>query len=399
VGLSRAEQQELHAEAPGARPPDHGGKTQSRRSGKVSDDGKLGPERRHASGLDLHEEPADAQIPSGGGETRRPDDLAGDGKIDGDSGMATLFVHGTSLAPKPNGWHRHLEGWQLAVVTVGIALLATVLAVPHAVVPTDLPLPFVDRAEERRADLRAEELRDGARARPLPFLVRAAGEAFRQFGRAEARGDTAEADALAAALLERVAEARKRHGDGPLLALRAVQAELFVRAVTSPGPTADDDRDREELGGAFFQRARANGWIAEDGTTFIEPDGLEIAFSVRWTRLAGVLETHPFAPTLNQWRLYYRTLLAHPPAPRGVPADALASADTLEGYVLALSRRDPEYPELLARGILAMRQRRFAAAIPLLSAHLVRNPSGPWRLRAQNFLFAAHRGLDLRSPR
>ena len=82
---------------------------------------------------------------------------------------------------------RHLRGWQLAVVAVGAALGGVALALPRPVAPKELPLPAVDRHEETRADARDGERIRVARAAPLPFLVRTAGEAFWRFGAAEGK--------------------------------------------------------------------------------------------------------------------------------------------------------------------------------------------------------------------
>src|SRR5215831_19465526 len=86
---------------------------------------------------------------------------------------------------------RHLEGWELALVAVTVALVGIFLLVPFPVTPEDLPLPVADDralADRARAD---DELAAGV----IPLLerdaaglydLRAFGEAFRAYGRAEA---------------------------------------------------------------------------------------------------------------------------------------------------------------------------------------------------------------------
>jgi hypothetical protein len=306
--------------------------------------------------------------------------------------MAALFVHDESLTPPPRGWHHHLEGWQLAVVAVGMALGAAILAVPRAVPPDAIPLPRVDRVGEARAEARERALARRAAATPLPFLVRAAGEAFRRFGVAEAKEDASEARALSEALVARVAEARRRHGDEALLSLRAVQSELFVRAVTRWAASRGPDAELDELGGSFVRRAEESGFIAAHRQIAIDADALATIFTIRWTKLAGLIDVFPFAPSLNEWRLYYRTLLTHPALrPEGRRAGPSGETEILAAVVDALSRRDPDYPALLARGILEHWAGHYSNAAALFSAHLASNPSGPWRLRAQNYLLAAYR--------
>ncbi len=292
-------------------------------------------------------------------------------------------------ATKPK-WERHAEGWQLGVVAVGMAFLSAILALPRAVPPRELPLPDIDRLDEHRTETRDRARVEAAATARLPYLVRAAGEAFRRFGRGEAKGWPTHLDALGLDLRKCVADARKHHGDEPLLALRAVQAELFVHAVERYGKDGKDSGDLTELGGAFATRARAYGWISEGRASVIPTDELAVLFAVRWTKLAGLLETYPFAPSLNDWRLYYRTLLLHPEVERTENSSSIEPS-LLAQYVRGLSRRDPDYPELLARGILAHWMYDFGSAASLFQAYLVRHPTGAWRLRAQNYLLAARR--------
>ena len=45
---------------------------------------------------------------------------------------------------KKGGALRHLEGWEVGIVAVAIALVGTLLAVPLPVLPRDVPVPLVD---------------------------------------------------------------------------------------------------------------------------------------------------------------------------------------------------------------------------------------------------------------
>jgi len=219
-----------------------------------------------------------------------------------------------------------------------------------------------------------------AETRPLPFLVRAAGDALRRFGAAEAGpSDAGTVETRRAAFVEAVRAARQRHGDDLVLELRAAQTALFVRAVKKLRDGRTPDREALELGGAFVLRGEEMGWM--DGSRVrLEEDEAASVFRARWNGLAGLSDTRPFSPSLNELRLYYRTLLGHTP-----PGSA-----ELSGYVDALVQHDSEYPVLLARGIIAYWDDRFADATQLFAKHLASHPTGAWRLRAQNYLLAAY---------
>jgi len=298
--------------------------------------------------------------------------------------MAALFVHDTSLTPEPPRWHRHLrhlEGWQGGVLAVGMALLAALLVIPRPVRPAEIPLPTVDRAEERRAKAVERGRLERARTEPLPFLVRAVGEAVRSFGRAEATGDR-EGVRLVREIRDRVTEARRSHGDEPLLALRAAQSDLFLRAVGAVRAGGAHEELRE-LGGAFTLRLSDAPGILDR----LHPSELDCLFSVRWARLAGLIEARPFAPSLNQWRLYYRTLLRHPDLLGEKQLDRRREA--MLATVGALARIDPDYPHDLGRGVLQYQLGNPAAAVKHFRIHLARHPGGEYRLRAQNYLVKA----------
>ncbi|HVW25755.1 MAG TPA: hypothetical protein VHC69_10315 [Polyangiaceae bacterium] len=279
---------------------------------------------------------------------------------------------------------RHLRGWQLAVVAVGTALGGVALALPRPVPPKELPLPAVDRHEEARAAARDRDRIASAREAPLPFLVRAAGDAFRRLGDAEVRGQENDADAMANAFSKRVEAARKEHGDEPVLALRAVQTDLFVTAVRRWNLS-----ELHQLGGSFFaaRDAEAATRVAE-----LPDDELASLFEMRWSKLAGVVKERPFAPTLNEWRLYYRTLLSHAElASPKLEHDATARAASLGRVVEALAKIDPDYPASLALGVTRHWLARYDDAEALFTSYLAAHPTGAFRLRVQGYVLAARR--------
>jgi hypothetical protein len=289
---------------------------------------------------------------------------------------------GMSVAAGSRGWARHFEGWQLGVAVVGVCALSAMLVVPRDVPPELLPVPRVDRLEqlrEREHDAeRAERARMPAR---LSLAVRSVGESFRRYGRAAFSGP--ETLLQRQAQLRRLAaEALGQEGPEPLLELRALQTELW-RGALSAG-SAEPTSDAVELGGGLLQAARGRDWFAPFPVG-ADAGAFTALFRLYWARALGLEHQHPFAPTLNEWRAYYRFLLSRP-----MPDPPLRDGDLrskLE-YVAALVSHDQEYPEALARGILLYWQGSPGPAAAALRTHLERFSDGPWTLRARNHLAA-----------
>jgi hypothetical protein len=104
-----------------------------------------------------------------------------------------------------------------------------------------------------------------------------------------------------------------------------------------------------------------------------------------WADALGLGARHPFSPSLNEWRAYYRFMLGRPvPEPPEREGDLRRRLE----YVAALAQHDQDYPALLARGILLYQQGAPAAAAAELQAYLEQHPEGPWTLRARNHLAA-----------
>ena len=288
-------------------------------------------------------------------------------------------------------FYRHLEGWPLAALAVAIALLGAALAVPRSVAPEEIPVPDVDRREERRARRADAEHADAAEREPLAFEVRAVGEALRRYGAAEATpGGPPPGPEQLAELRTHARAARARHGDVPLLRLRAVQSRLFCRALERWEATGSTDADLPELGGRFLEKAQQSGWIDRDRRIVLEEPERAVLFHVRWADLTGLAKEHQFRPSLNEWRIYYRALLEHPDAgPERGPARHAAQ----RRYVLALQRLDPEFPAALALGVIAYQLGDYAQATSAFRTHLDAHPGGAWRLRAQNHLAASQAAL------
>jgi predicted Zn-dependent protease len=230
----------------------------------------------------------------------------------------------------------------------------------------------IEREDDARADAALREL--------LPFEVRAAGEAFRQYGAAVADNESGRALQSAKELRALLKQSREKYGDEPVLRLRAVQTRLFVAELARfehDGKTSDE---LTELGGDFVDKARRAKWLTSDGKLVANDVERETLFRIRWSEIAGLRHERSFAPTLDEWRTYYRFMLQHP---------GTGGAAAQLQLVTALERIDLSYPGILARGVLLFRMGRYEASEQALRAYLRDNPQGPWRLRALNYLAAA----------
>jgi hypothetical protein len=283
--------------------------------------------------------------------------------------------------PAPaGGWRRHIEGWQLGLWVVFVCGLTAMLVVPRNVPPRDLPAPIIDRLEQRQE--RERDAKRAAEARAgLPIEVRSVGEALRRYGRA-AFADRDLLPQLTGQLRRLAADAVQRHGAARLLQLRALQAELLSRALE--GRPAVPPREAVELAGGLLDAGLGRGWLAPPPAGADDAE-LETLFRLYWGNALGLGAHHPFAPSLNEWRVYYRFMLGRP-----LPEAPERDADLMRKleYVAALSQHDRDYPAALARGILLYQRGAPAESALELRAHLERFPDGPWTLRARNHLAA-----------
>lgn len=287
-------------------------------------------------------------------------------------------------AVKAAGLRRHLEGWQLGVLSVVAALGLYAFTTPRPSRPDVLPLPQIDFAQHELELSRSEALARLATSEQLPFDVRAVGEAIRRFGAASQRGDRDAAAAARASAAQLTAKARASHPPELLQRLLAVQTELFARAVDELVTTGRESDDFRELGGDFATRAREHGWMS-DGRLRLSPAELRVVFEMRWLELTRLRDVAPFSPSLNDWRVYYRMLLRLP-RPN---ADARKTAEERLALVEALARRDSTYEVALARGVLLFQLGAYSAAADQFRAHLRAHPEGRWQMRARNYLLAA----------
>jgi hypothetical protein len=291
------------------------------------------------------------------------------------------------------GFRRHLQGYELGLLTVGMVLTFSLLALPRASRPMTLPLPRVDRAEARRRDASEREQARLAEATGLPFEVRAVGEAIRHFGQSVNQGiDTGhDMDDLRERLKIVVAK-----GQSPLLLrLRAVQTKYFLRALAEVEREGTPNTELQELGGDFLLQARHNGWFDRNGRFLADEATRRVLFQLHWADLLGKRSTFPFAPTLNDWRLYYRFLLLYPTRERTPSADTESALILSRVRVVnALSRKDPDYPAFFAKGYLLDRLGDAEGARTAYRAHLGEHESGPYALLARNYLIHTLQGAE-----
>jgi hypothetical protein len=298
---------------------------------------------------------------------------------------AQVADSGTSSRSGSARWSRHFEGWPLGVLTIAIAVTAVMILVPRPVVSKELPLPQVDRAEQRHETELDRARAERARREPLTYEVRDVGETLRRIGAAEHAGDSARVEELRRALRQKARSVLQRLGSEPLLRLRALQSVFFVEATKRWERSGSVDRELVELGGNFAAYAAAAGWKRADGALSLTDDDRGLSFRVRWAELAGLMKTPPFRPTLNERRAHYRVLLQRA-ATGGETARITERQLTI---VALLGKLDPEYPVLLGRGLLLLRLGRNQEAERALRQHLASPLGNVWRLRARSALAAA----------
>ena len=290
-----------------------------------------------------------------------------------------------------SGLRRHFEGYELGLATVGMVLTFALLALPRPSEPMTLPLPQVDRAEARRGEQAAHELATRAETEGLPFEVRAVGEAIRHLGRSSTEGlDVGHDEEDIRARVKRVDDAKLTP---LLLRLRAVQAEYFWRALEQFEHDGKQSRELAELGGDFVDHAQKVGWFDAHRRLVADQTTTRILFQMRWADLVGKRAVFPFAPSLNEWRIYYRFLLLRPEHSNG-STDPSAEAAVRLRVVNALSKKDPDYPTEVAQGFLLFQLGDTDGAASAYRLQLAKHESGPYALLSRNYLIYTLQGIS-----
>ncbi|HMJ53369.1 MAG TPA: hypothetical protein VK540_14880 [Polyangiaceae bacterium] len=302
---------------------------------------------------------------------------------------------------KKGGPLRHLEGWEVGVVAVVIALVGTLLAVPLPVAPRDVPVPLADgkallatfnRERAMAASIAAALEEEHGRSSGTSELydLRAFGQEFRAYGAAEASGDTYAVVRARQRLTEAVARARGV-GDDKLVALRAYQQQLFLAELRKWENAGVSSDELSGLGGGFLDLVRKSGWLT--GTTIVMDDVVRgIFFKRRWNQVTGI-SGPPYAISLDEHRTFYAFLLTHPYVEGRGGLDAKDACRVADQWRLRkieeLARLDPFYPYVLARGVLFYRLGRYPEAAQAFRDHLGTADDGRYALRARNYLATA----------
>ncbi len=279
--------------------------------------------------------------------------------------------------------HKHLEGWQAGALLLATALLGASLFLPHGTEPTLVPTPAYDARRSAETDALEQERTRLAVEEGLPHSIRVVGERFRRLGLALS-GNGGNATEVGALLASEVRAELAAGRAEQLLRLRALQTEMFVRAVRAWQTSEPPSLELRELGGDFVTLAKS-AWLGSDGRLVLTEPELRLLFRVRWGLLTGTHRLHPFGPDLNGFRQYYATLLEHPES----SADVIDRAKRRLSYVDALGKLDPSYAASFARGTLLYQLGDFEGSARAFEAQLGQAPDGPFVALSRNHWLAA----------
>jgi hypothetical protein len=291
-----------------------------------------------------------------------------------------------------------------------VAGLVGTLVMPRAAQPEAVPLPTIDGRELARIAASDTELARGARKDPLPGEVRALGSAVREFNVREARSaDDVEMNEARRALDEATVLALTK-GAAQLVALRAVQLDGFLVEVRRYEQTGVETDELKALGGSFLRRMRYAGWLDDNNRIVLDEWQRRAAFKATWSALISQESRAELRLSSDETRALYVLYLEHPHAPEAFRAqdeaarktakDARTCADIAQretnaveewrlDKVRKLGQLDPSYPTAYAVGVVQFRRAHYPAAAEAFRTWLEQHPSGPYGLRARNYLKAS----------
>jgi hypothetical protein len=277
---------------------------------------------------------------------------------------------------------------ELIAATLAAAVLGAVLVAPRATPAAVLPMPHVDFAALRAAEVQARERVRVQGKKDFPRPVRRVGEKLRRFGAASFVGMLpprvmlgyvpGTSKAAQAAFISELA--RLGHQDAEdVLRLRDYQSELFVKSVRAFEESRALSVDLVELGGDFVAVAD-QAWFEQSGRLVLSDQELKLLFRVRFALVSEALESPLIGPSRDEMLAYYGLLLQRPPVSREAwPASRV-------GVILAIGKLDPSYPVDFARGLALLDAGSPVAARAAFEAAPAR---GAWaRLRQNSLLYA-----------
>jgi hypothetical protein len=303
-------------------------------------------------------------------------------------------------------------GRSLALVPLLVALLGGALMIPRSAEPTAaaIPVPFTNRHALAAIAARDRALADAARHEPLPGDVRALGSTVRDFNALQAKDSDAVSLGNARAALDRAIAPALLAGVEHVVALRAVQAEVFLEEVRRFEATGQESEELAAVGGPFARRMRLAGWCDEKNRVVLDEDQRRAAFKAAWTALTSLDRVPELAPTVDETRALYTLYIEHPHAPEAVreelasarkhaaDASACRALDARERLVTEewrleklkkLGAHDPAYPMWFAVGVAQYRRGQFPAAAEAFRTWTREHPTGPYALVARNYLKAS----------
>ena len=288
--------------------------------------------------------------------------------------------HGEPMPHKRQGQLGWLDGWPLILPSVGLALVAVVMAVPRATEPRWVPEPVVHPRRLNAELARTAGLARQARMHPLPFALRELGEVYRRLGRTQYEVSKPLVGDQVQAWRGMLHTVKADVGDLPVLQLRALQCELLVAAVQDWQTTGNVGDDLIELGGDLVSIVKASH------VTLTEPERWALALK-RWTTLAGLTKQNEFRASreveLTQLHFFYQQSM--------YGEDPLATRSRILKRYADL---DSTYPMDYALGVLLVQSGQVDTAASHFVRHLELHPDGAFALRARNHLLWAARQLS-----
>jgi len=285
------------------------------------------------------------------------------------------------------GFAKQLEGWQVGALVVFIATSISSVTIPRSAEPDGLPPPVIRPEQLYEARAQSSQVAERMKTAELPRSARILGGHIRALGRAERDNDELAIAQAHDGILNIANQALRESGEAVEL-IRDYQAARFRQAYLAFLRHHEESDDWVELGGAMLAQFARNGWNVSFASTGSHIDILlEGFFKRRFNRLLGKKESS----SATEERVILGFLMEHPP-PAGLE-EGNSGGDGTGPFLLRriddLALLEPGYPVNYAKGIVLFRIGHFEASAAAFDSFLLQGESGPYRLRAVNYLKAA----------